>query len=183
MKRIRRLVLLMATTLLVACEKDIQNTYSNYPAYFVCNTVSTIPQLNAAMNSLGVFCTIRSDRERFLFSDETNKTTPVNATAISSNASIYMGIAGFIVGLPSIPELGTDTSTPVCYDLACPNCYSDYNIARSLKLKEGGNAHCTSCNREYNLNSQGQVAKGNGGINLFRYRISYSGNSMVINNR
>ena len=183
MKRIRRLILLIAMLPFIACEKDIQNTYSDYPAYFVCNTVSTIPQLNAAMNSLGVFCTIRNDRGRFLFTDETNKTTPINATAISSNATIYMGIAGFIVGLPNLPELGTDVSTPICYDLACPNCYSDYNVARSLKLKEGGKVHCVSCDREYNLNSQGQVAKGNGGISLFRYRINYSGNSMVINNR
>ncbi|MCD8317483.1 MAG: hypothetical protein LUC45_00865 [Paraprevotella sp.] len=161
----------------------MQNTYSNYPAYFVCKNVMTVPQLNAAMNSLGVYATIRYDRERFLFTDENGNTTPVNATAIAGNASLQMGIAGFIVGLPNIPELGSSISVPVCYDLACPNCYSSYNISRALQLKEGGYASCTSCNRIYNLNNQGQISSGDGGVSLFRYRINYSGNTVVINNR
>ena len=110
-------------------------------------------------------------------------TTPVNATAIAGNSSIQMGIAGFIAGLPNIPELGSTTSLPVCYDLACPNCYSAYNISRALQLKEGGYAACVSCGRTYNLNNQGQISIGEEGVSLFRYRITYSGNTMVINNR
>ena len=96
---------------------------------------------------------------------------------------LTMGIAGFIVGLPNIPELGSTTSLPVCYDLACPNCYSAYNISRALQLKEGGYAACVSCGRTYNLNNQGQISIGEEGVSLFRYRITYSGNTMVINNR
>lgn len=185
MKRKRSLLCLATATLLAAftsCKEEVENTYSNYRAYFVCQNVSTIPQLNAALNSLGIFATIRYDRSRFLFADETGHTTPVNATAIAGNSSLQMGIAGFIVGLPNIPELGSSTSAPVCYDLACPNCFSTYNISKSLQLKEGGYATCASCNRTYNLNNQGQVSAGEGGISLFRYRINYSGNTMVINN-
>ena len=81
------------------------------------------------------------------------------------------------------PELGSTTSLPVCYDLACPNCYSAYNISRALQLKEGGYAACVSCGRTYNLNNQGQISIGEEGVSLFRYRITYSGNTMVINNR
>ena len=159
MKRIRSFFIFTALLCLTACKEDVQNTYSNYPAYFVYKNVNTVPQLNAALNSLGVY------------------------TAIAGNSSIQMGIAGFIAGLPNIPELGSTTSLPVCYDLACPNCYSAYNISRALQLKEGGYAACVSCGRTYNLNNQGQISIGEEGVSLFRYRITYSGNTMVINNR
>ncbi len=181
MKRIRNILILAALSCLAACNDDVQGTYSDYPAYFVYGNVNTVPQLNAALNSPGIYVTIRLDRNRFLFTDEGGHTTPVNAAA--GNSSVRMGIAGFIVGLPSIPELGGTTSLPVCYDLACPNCYSAYNIARTLQLKEGGHAGCASCGRIYDLNSQGIIASGDNGISLFRYRITYSGNTMVVNNR
>lgn len=186
MKGKRNLFISLACTAFLAvlssCKEEVQNTYSDYHAYFVCQNVNTVPPLNAALNSLGVFCTIRYDRSRFLFTDETGHSTPVNATAIAGNSSLQMGIAGFIVGLPSIPELGSSISVTVCYDLACPNCYSAYNISRSLQLEEGGYAACASCGRTYSLNNQGQISAGDGGISLFRYRVSYSGNVMVINN-
>lgn len=183
MKRIRSFLFLILLLCGASCKEDVQNTYSNYPAYFVCTTVSTIPQLNAAMNSLGIFATIVYDRNRYLFTGEDGKNTPVNPTAISAHSSVRMGLSGFIVGLPNIPELGSSSSLPVCYDLACPNCYAAYNITRSLQLKEGGYASCSSCNRTYNLNNQGIVSSGENGTPLFRYRIYYSGNSITISNR
>lgn len=184
MKRIRSIyIILIALITTTGCKEDIRNTYSKYPAYFVCNTVSTIPQLNTALNSMGMFATIRYDRERFLFTDAEGKTTPMNATAIAGNANIQMGLSGFIVGLPNIAELGYDTPLPICYDLSCPNCYTAYNITRSLQLQESGYATCTSCHRTYDLNNQGIINKGETGISLFRYRITYSGNTMSINNR
>lgn len=167
----------------MACSDDVQNTYSDNPAYFVYKNVNTVPPLNAALNGLGVFATIRFDRGRFLFADGSGHEHPVNATAVAGNSSFQMGIAGFIVGLPDIPELGSTTSLPVCYDLACPNCYSDYHISRALQLKEGGHAACVSCGRTYTLNNQGLIGSGGKGASLFRYRITYSGNTMVINNR
>ncbi len=183
MKKKRSFCIFLAIlTFLIGCKEEVQNTYSNYPANFVCKNIFTIPQLNAAMNNLGVFTTIRYDRDRFLFTDADNQTTPVNATAIAGNSTIQMGLSGFIVGLPAIPELGNEVSMPVCYDLACPNCYSTYNITRNLKLKEGGYSFCTSCNRTYDLNNQGLVCSGDEGIRMFRYRIVYSGNTVAINN-
>lgn len=182
MKGIRNFLFIAWLLCSVSCKEEVQNTYSNYPAYFVCTTVSTIPQLNAAMNNLGIFATIVYDRNRYLFTGEDGNSTPVNPTAISSHSSVHMGLSGFIVGLPNIPELGTSVSVPVCYDLACPNCYSAYNITRALRLKEGGYASCVSCGRIYNLNNQGIVSSGDAGISLFRYRIYYSGSSVTINN-
>ena len=86
MKRIRSFFIFTALLCLTACKEDVQNTYSNYPAYFVYKNVNTVPQLNAALNSLGVYTTIRRDRDRFLFTDESGHTTPVNATAIAGNS-------------------------------------------------------------------------------------------------
>lgn len=183
MKGIRSFLIFTLLSCISSCKEEVQNTYSNYPAYFVCTTVNTIPQMNAAMNSLGIFATIVYDRNRYVFTGEDGKSTPVNPTAISSHSSIHMGLSGFIVGLPNMPELGSGTSVPVCYDLACPNCYSAYNITRALRLTEGGYASCSSCNRIYNLNNQGIVSSGEGGTSLFRYRIYYSGNTATINNR
>lgn len=169
--------------LFCGCKEEVQNTYSNYPAYFVCTTVNTIPQLNAALNSPGIFATIVYDRNQYKFTGADGRTTPVNPTAISSHSYVQMGLSGFIAGLPNMPELGTSVAAPVCFDLACPNCYSAQNITRALNLLEGGYATCSRCNRTYNLNNQGIVSSGDGGTPLFRYRIYYSGNSMTIGNR
>ena len=91
MKRIRSFFIFTALLCLTACKEDVQNTYSNYPAYFVYKNVNTVPQLNAALNSLGVYTTIRRDRDRFLFTDESGHTTPVNAEELKAT-SFFDGI-------------------------------------------------------------------------------------------
>jgi hypothetical protein len=47
----------------------------------------------------------------------------------------------------------------VCFDLACSNCYQDYNITKPLTVKEG-TATCNSCKRTYDLNNTGFIIKG-----------------------
>lgn len=182
MKTKLKYLLLAPLFLLPSCSDDIESTYSSYSAYFVCTTVATIPQLNSALNSWGVFTTIRSSVGTYIFTDESGESTSIQATTLSNYLNFYMGIGGFIVGLPSIPELGSDTSVPVCFDLACSNCYEDYAIARTLTLEESGTAHCGSCDRTYDLNNLGIITDGDAGISLFRYRITYTGNTMIINN-
>ena len=182
MKNKLKYFFLIPVICLSSCSDDIESTYSSYSAYFVCTTVSTIPQLNSALNSWGVFTTIRSSLGTYVFTDESGGSTSIQATTLSNYLNFYMGIGGFIVGLPSIPELGSDTSVPVCFDLACSNCYENYAIARSLNLEESGTASCGSCDRIYDLNNLGIITDGDDGISLFRYRITYTGNTMVINN-
>lgn len=184
MKRICRRLFFIGALLLVtvSCRETVENKYAGFPAYFVYKYVNTVPPLNAALNSMGVFTTVRANRGQYLFTLENGNTTTVNATALENYQSFRMGIAGFIIGLPNIPELGSEAPLPVCYDLACPNCYNDLHIERSLQLKEGGYASCSSCKRIYNLNDQGLISSGEEGSSLFRYRISYSGHTVVINN-
>ncbi len=177
------LLLVVAAFGAASCSEDkVENRYTSLPANFVYRYTNTVPQLNSALNNLGEFATIRLDRDYYYFSNLTG-TTQVNKTALSNYQNVHMGLCGFIVGLPNIPEPGSDVSTVVCYDLACPNCYEALAITRTLTLREGGYASCTSCDRTYNLNSQGIVSQGTGGKSLYRYRVSYGNNTLAISNR
>ncbi len=174
-------ILTLVCTLL-SCSENVENKYTSHDANFVFRQTNTVPQLNAALNNMGEFSTITLDRNYFHFTNLTG-TTKVNRTAVNNYSSFYMGIGGFIVGLPNIPEPGKDLPTVVCFDLACRNCYDQYIIARSLKLQENGMAHCTNCQRTYNLNNQGLVAAGTPGNALFRYHVTFGNNVLAIINR
>ena len=70
----------------------------------------------------------------------------------------------------------------VCFDLACSNCYQSYKITKPLTLQTGGYAKCPSCQRLYNLNDCGTIADGPAGRSLYRYRVSFVGTALIINN-
>lgn len=179
---LRRLAILMALTL-PACNSS-DNLFSSLPAYFVMDNVLQAPVLYTALQSPGEFCTIRVTGGKYEFASPTQRTPSyINITQLAAHSGFYMGLSGFVVGLPHIPELGFDASRPVCYDLACPNCYHDFNFAKRLTLLPAGIVHCPSCNRRYTLGDGGLVAQGEPGRPLIRYRISHAGHAMVINNR
>lgn len=167
---------------LMSCSEDVENYYSSYTARFTYRYVNTVPQLYSALNSPGIFATIRAEIGKIKFEGETGTSTEVNMTAVNQYQQFYFGIGGFIVGLPNIPELGADIAVPVCFDLACPNCYYDFHLQKKLELESGGVASCANCGRTYNLNNQGVIAEGEPGNSLFRYRMSYFENTLVINN-
>ena len=104
-------------------------------------------------------------------------------TALTGYSGFYLGLSGLIVGLPNIPELGKTESQVVCFDLACANCYEDYHITKPLTLHNDGTATCAGCKRTYNLNSTGFISNGEPGRALYRYRVSYVGNTLVVSNR
>ena len=172
---------MLSLLLLLSCGKT-DNLYCSLPANFVIDNVYTAPVLNTSLNSMGEFCTIRAVGKKYVFTNLVS-TSEINQTQLNSYSGFYLGLSGFIVGLPYIPEMGYDQSRVVCYDLACPNCYEDFNITKRMELQDGGYCHCPSCGRTYNLNDQGLVAEGEAGRRLYRYRITYSGNAMIIANR
>lgn len=180
-RTIYRYGLLVLSVLLCGCSES-SNLFCSLPANFTFDNIYQAPQLYAACNSMGEFCTIRGENNRFLFSN-TQGTTPINQSALSHYSGFYLGLSGFIVGLPNIPEMGQDASRVVCFDLACANCYQDYNVCKRMTLQEGGYARCSSCQRLYDLNNLGIVAQGQPGRTLYRYRVSYVGNSLIIRNR
>ncbi|MBO7067602.1 MAG: hypothetical protein J6W52_02835 [Bacteroidaceae bacterium] len=165
-----------------SCSNNADYTYCNLPAKFVLENAYQAPVLYTACNSMGEFCTITSDGKQFIFRGSSREPSYVNITALAGYSGFYLGLSGLIVGLPNIPEIGETASKVVCFDLACSNCYEDYNITKPLTVKEGS-ATCASCKRVYDLNNTGFISKGEAGRALYRYRVSYANNTLVVSNR
>ena len=161
---------------------EVNNKYCNLPARLSIENVLQAPELYTCCESMGEFCTITSDGQRFLFTNASNHTSAINIVSIAGYNGYLLGLSGFIVGRLTIPEIGEDVASVVCYELACSNCYQTYNITKPLKLQTGGYAKCNSCGRTYNLNDIGNISDGPAGRNLFRYRISYIGQTLLIYN-
>lgn len=163
---------------LLSCTGQTEQFYANLPARFRVQYVQTIPPLNAALNSMGEFATITQRTNVYIYSNiQTSTQRPI--TDADRN---YMGLSGFIVGKPNIPPLGSDVSQVVCYDLACPNCYEEQVVTREMQLQSGGKCYCRLCQRTYDLNNQGYVTNGSSGKSLYRYRVTYQNNTLLINN-
>ena len=153
-------------------------------ARLTIENVTQAPVLFTACESMGEYCTIKSDGQKFLFTDASNHTSSINITAIAGYSAPYLGLSGFIVGKLTIPEMGEDLQRVVCFDLACSNCYQTYNITKNLVLQPSGYVKCYNCGRTYNLNDCGIVSDGPVGRNLFRYRVNYIPDyyRLIINN-
>lgn len=183
----RRRILSAAAALAMlccGCQNDVNDTYYHFRARYTMQNVYSVAPLHNACNSMGEFCTITfsKDSKNLIFTGYNNSQSyPI--TAEDHYRGIYLGMSGgLIVGLPFIPEMGRDESRVVCYDLSCPNCFESYNIYKSMKLEVGGYSHCPSCQRTYDLNSMGIVSSGDGGRSLFRYRVTFNGQALMINN-
>lgn len=175
--------LLLYLLVAVSCSDNIlSNKYCTLPAHFTFTPVNSIQQLYTSCESMGEWCTIVAQAKQFLFTKANGSQGTANMTAMTGYTGFYMGLSGFIVGLPNIPELGTDQPVVTCYDRACSNCYVEASITKPLQLLEGGQAYCAKCQRTYDLNNIGQVSKGPAGKNLYRYRVFYAQNTLSISN-
>lgn len=181
MKRI--LYFLAICCLLLAGCKDgnVSNKYCNLRARLSIDNVRQAPVLFTSCESMGEFCSVKIDPtgQRFVFTNAANHTSAINILALSG---YYLGLSGLIVGLPTIPEIGEDISRVVCFDLACSNCYQNYNITKPLTLQVGGYARCYSCSRTYNMNDVGNISDGPAGRSLYRYRVNYVGQALLVHN-
>ena len=175
---------LLLLLIFASCSKgEVSNKFCNLPARLTVENIQQAPVLYTACESMGEYCYITSDGQRFNFTDARNHTSSINITAMTDYSGYYLGLSGFIVGKLTIPEMGEDFVRVVCYDRACSNCYHDYNITKPLVLQTGGYAYCKNCQRTYDLNNIGNVtAAGPAGRSLYRYRVNYIGNVLVINN-
>lgn len=179
----RKCIFLLFTLLALSCNEDrVNSLFCSLPAKFTFTPVNSISQLYTSCESQGEWCSITLSGKKFYFTKPNGSRGEANQLAISGYTGFYMGLSGFIVGLPNIPELGETRCVVTCYDLACRNCYDDYVVTRSLILQEGGYAYCSRCRRTYNLNNIGMVTDGEPGNPLFRYRVYYGNNTLSINN-
>lgn len=161
----------------------MSNKFCSLPAKFMFTPVNSISQIYTSCESMGEWCSIELKGNKFLFTKADGSQGIANRTALDGYTGFYMGLSGFIVGLPNIPEIGETVCIVTCYDLACRNCYDDFIVARRLVLQEGGLAYCSRCQRTYDLNNTGKVVKGDAGKPLYRYRVYYGNNTLNINNR
>ncbi len=155
------------------------NKFCNLPARLIIENVLQAPVLFTSCESMGEYCTIKSDGQHFLFTDAAGNTDVIYITA---NSDCILGLSGLIIGKLSIPEIGEDRLRVVCFDCACPNCYQNYNITKPLVLQTTGYAKCNNCERTYNLNDCGNVSDGSAGRALYRYRVNYLEYTLIVNN-
>lgn len=180
----RKTFLAIALLLAVSCHDEaVSNKYCSLPAQFSFSPVNSISQLYTSCESQGEWCSIILSGSRFYFTKANGSQGMANQTALAGYTGFYMGLAGFLVGLPNMPEVGSDMPIVTCYDLACRNCYDQYTVARRLELLEAGRVYCGRCQRTYDLNNMGQVSQGSAGQPLYRYRVYYGNNTLSINNR
>ncbi len=177
----------VALSLATGCAES-DTYFCSLPAKFSFQPVTSISQLYTSLNSQGEWCTITLASSKFVFANLSGTGT-ANQTAVTGYTGFYMGLSGFIVGLPNMPELGADAPVVTCYDLACAACYAERSVTKPLKLQTGGYGHCTSCDITYDLNNQGQPADLGANTfayenprSLYRYRVTYLGDVLVINN-
>ena len=179
------LVYCLFSVLCFSCKEgaEVNNKFCSLPARLTIENVQQASVLYIACESMGEYCSITSDGQHFLFTNAANKTDKINILADSEYNGYYLGLSGLIVGKLTIPEMGEDYVRVVCYDRACSNCYQEYHITKPLVLQVGGSAYCKNCQRTYDLNNVGNVTSaGPAGRPLFRYRVNYIGNVLVINN-
>ena len=182
-RRLLSVVCCLLSFIITGCKDgDVSNKYCNLRAKLTIDNVVQAPVLYTACESMGEYCIVKTDGQRFNFTDATGHTSSINITAITGYSGFYLGLSGLIVGKLTIPEMGEDFVRVVCFDLACSNCYQNYNITKNMVLQSGGYAKCHSCGRTYNLNDCGTISDGPAGRNLFRYRVNYVGTALVINN-
>lgn len=173
----------MLSLLLAACADDADTVYSSLPARLVVSNVAACPALYMAVGNMGQWCTVQSGNQNTYVVKGAKETSTMNLTQMTGYQGFYLGIAGLIIGLPNMPEMGSDVARVTCYDLACPNCYREANVGRALTVNhDAGTAACSRCNRSYNLNNQGLVTTDGGGRALERYRVMYNGTALTVSN-
>lgn len=175
--------LLAAAALLVsACTDDIDGTYAKGQKAFIrIDDLTGLPALRAALQSPGLFCTLRLEGARYAVTDAQGKQQYKNLTAAEQNYGRVECIAGFIVGTPAIPDMNGQFIA-VAYELACPNCWEEASIQRSLAFAEPTSAQCSRCHRTYDLDNLGAVTAGASGKRLYRYPLYYNGQGLVVRN-
>ena len=168
------LLLVLLLPFSFSCDDDLQNEFSRQRAFFRYPMVNNTPELRAALNSPGMFCKITFPPKYYLFSDAYGHATQMNRTALEAYGKPIF-ISGFVVGTPSIPDMGGNFFT-VAYDLVCPTCYSESFISKTLDFnnKLGTEMKCNKCGRVYDLNNDGIIKSGGEGQRMFRYRMTYS---------
>jgi hypothetical protein len=189
-KAFGNIVLLLGVVSLWACG-NVQNEYStDYQCYFIYDTtIHNGGYLWAAVQPMnyGQFVFVYTKKMymksgnsvRYVYANLNGKTdSTAITTAKETNLTYALGAQnGLIIGR----SLSGDNML-YAFDRQCPNCIDDYGAYIPLNWSNNGTTvYCRKCKRTYDLNNGGYPQDG-GGKKLLRYRISYSGATIFVNN-
>ncbi len=155
--------------LLSACSDDASALYSNIRASWSYNRVLTISSLRSALSNPGQWCRVTFPNATYLFTDAYGHEEPDTPTGQAAYHSPEC-ISGFIIGTPAVPYLSTG-SAAVAFDAACPTCYEEGSIQRTLSFSTSSTLYCSRCRHTFDLNNEGVSSDGG---KLYRYRIQYN---------
>lgn len=181
---IGRLAILLLTLMVTSCSEDaVQTTrYSSFRAHFMCDIVSGVPTAFRACNSIGEWCSVEVDTYsglRYKFLGQNSSTPDYMNSAGGQYERGHVWVCGLFLGIPTLPEMGYESSILTCYDRVCPNCYYKSSIQKPLEFcTEAGIVECEHCSLRYNLNELGNCTNGKSQP-LERYRVSYNGNNTL----
>ena len=176
----RYLLLLISLLGIFSCTDDANTEFARIPAFLRVQPVSAVQPLNAALNSPGVFCKVTFSQKFYHFENNHGQSTQTNRTALDVYGKPQC-LNGFIIGTPNVPDL-SGVMQPVAFDLACPTCFNEVLIQRSLTINERGEAHCSRCSTTYDLNNMGFPKDGPGTHVMLRYHVQYGNDAMVVRN-
>lgn len=178
------LPLLLACCSLAACTDDAESPYeTEHKAFLRIDDLTGAPLLRAALQSPGMFCTITTNNARHTITAPDGRTNTLNLTAVEQSYGRTESICGFIVGMPSVPDMN-GTWYNIAFDLACPNCFHEDLISKPLVFSSATSAtvECRRCGHIYDLENRGMVIAGEKNRQLCRYHVRYEGNRLEIQN-
>lgn len=134
MKHLLRTILPACALLasVAGCSSDVEDYYAHERAFLRFTPVTAIHPLYTALNNPGMFCQITIGTRTYEFKGTDGTTGSYPLTALENYGKPEC-IAGFVVGIPSTYDMNMQ-QRPVAYDLACPTCYEENMLQRSLSF-------------------------------------------------
>ena len=185
MKSVWKLLLMMTVLSWTSCEEADTLYDTTHRAFFRFTPVTSAFPLQSALNNPGEWCTITFSNNYYHFRSWDGKYSyDATKTAIDAYGKpIVEGLNGFLVGTSNLIST-TGVNEVLCYGLVCPNCNPItpqliYNGKRTQ-------AKCNRCGRVYDLDNGGIMIDNPSGTTsnhkLYRLRLSYGNNTLIINN-
>lgn len=177
---------LLSLLALTACQ-EAEEEYTDHQCYFSFNcTYHNASRLLSVVSSYETFAIVTTEPlsgQTYTVVTSiygTDDTRDDITTAAETQRTRILGLAnGLIIGRSAMDQ------TLYAFDRQCPNCFKATGFTSS-PLQWGGSAttvSCPTCSRKYNLSNGGVISEGEPGDKLLRYRITYDGTFIYIQNR
>lgn len=182
------IIMIQAAILMAACSADEYEYCADYQCYLVFDTqLHLATPLDNALNPLspGIFCQVRQEPKNGIrnlrleiYGSEAKYEKITTAEELRRDCRLGAS-NGIVVGFSSLSQ------QLYAFDLQCPNCLKDNYPYTKYALSWANNGQwlkCSHCHRSYDLNNNGYVVDGDGGLKLLRYRASYGGKVLSVHN-